>query len=123
MPEQDWLEVRYEDVIAHPGGQFARMLQFCGLAADGSFERGLRRHTFASGRAEAFRSDLEVTDVRMLSDSLAKHLARFGYPARYGAIIDVAGPGTKVARDWRWRHEEYLGCDLPICVAAGRKWA
>jgi hypothetical protein len=79
IPASDWLEVRYEDVAANPRTAFAKMLEFCGLPWDAEFERGFERHTFTASRSDAFRRDLEASEVDRLSRILASPLASRGY--------------------------------------------
>jgi hypothetical protein len=74
-----WLEVRYEDVAAKPRQAFASMLDFCGLPWNAEFERGFERHTFTASRSDAFRRDLETSEVDRLSRILASALASRGY--------------------------------------------
>jgi Sulfotransferase family len=75
----DWLEVRYEDVAAKPRQSFGAMLDFCGLPWDAEFERGFVRHSFTASRSDAFRRDLDPSDVERLSRILASRLAARGY--------------------------------------------
>ncbi|MGH8907638.1 MAG: sulfotransferase family protein [Egibacteraceae bacterium] len=74
-----WLTVRYEDVVADPRRWFGEMLTFLGLEWTRAFERGFTRHHFNAARAEAFRADLDPASLRLLEESLAAHLARYGY--------------------------------------------
>ena len=76
-----WLELRYEDVLADPRDAFGAMLDFLGLPMDGPFERALSRYEFRTGRAEAFRRDLDASSLQLLDISLGDHLARHGYTA------------------------------------------
>ena len=75
----NWLEVRYEDVAAKPRQAFASMLDFCGLPWNAEFERGFERHTFTASRSDAFRRDLETSEVDRLSRILASALASRRY--------------------------------------------
>jgi Sulfotransferase family len=79
IESRDWLEVRYEDVAEKPRQSFAAMLDFCGLPWDAEFERGFERHSFSASRSDAFRRDLEPSDVEQLSRILASRLAARGY--------------------------------------------
>ena len=74
-----WLELRYEDVLAAPAESFAIMLAFLGLPRDDRFDEALSRYEFRTGRAEAFRRDLDTRSLQLLDASLAGHLARHGY--------------------------------------------
>ena len=77
-PEQ-WLEVRYENVLAEPQETFAAILAFLGLPADRRFEQALARYRFRPGRTDAFLRDLDPAGLRLLDASLGEHLARLGY--------------------------------------------
>jgi hypothetical protein len=79
IPASQWLEVRYEDVLADPRGQVTAMLEFLGLGWTPTFEAGFSRYTFATGRREAFRRDLDPGQLALLENSLAEHLQRHGY--------------------------------------------
>jgi hypothetical protein len=79
IESRDWLEVRYEDVAAKPRQSFATMLDFCGLPWDAEFERGFERYSFSASRSDAFRRDLQPSDVERLSRILASRLAARGY--------------------------------------------
>jgi hypothetical protein len=79
VPASQWLEVRYEDVVAAPRDHLGAMLDHLSLAWTPEFERGFRRYTFDPGRREAYRQDLGIHDVAMLDSSLAPVLARHGY--------------------------------------------
>lgn len=81
IPPAQWLEVRYEDVLADPRGQVTAMLEFLGLEWTPTFEAGFARYTFATGRREAFRRDLNPGQLALLENSLAEYLQRYGYAA------------------------------------------
>lgn len=74
-----WLELRYEDFVAAPREHAAAILSFLDLEWDPVFEQGFSRYVFETGRTDAFRADLGMRDVAALNDSLAGHLARYGY--------------------------------------------
>jgi hypothetical protein len=78
-PPGQWLDVRYEDLLEDPRGQFERMLSFLGLAWDDSFEAGFRLHQILPGRSEAYRHDLTPAQLRAVETCLASTLPRWGY--------------------------------------------
>ncbi len=78
IPPEQWMDVRYEDIVARPKDIFASMLEFAGLPYDG-FDSALDKYTFSQGRSDAFRRDLDAESLRLLDNSLAGHLGRFGY--------------------------------------------
>ena len=57
------------------------MLAFLDLPPDDRFDDALSRYEFRTGRAEAFRRDLDARSLQLLDTSLAAHLARHGYRA------------------------------------------
>ncbi|MFI9553890.1 sulfotransferase family protein [Nonomuraea endophytica] len=75
-----WLEVRYEDLLADPRKHVELILDFLDLPWTPAFERGFARHTFTSGRADAYRTDLTPAQQSMLTRSLEPHLRAHGYP-------------------------------------------
>ncbi|GAA3643524.1 hypothetical protein GCM10022224_002420 [Nonomuraea antimicrobica] len=79
-PQDRWLEVRYEDVVADPRKHVELILDFLGLPWTPAFERGFARHRFSSGRADSYRTDLTPAQQALLTHSLERHLRRHGYP-------------------------------------------
>ncbi|MBB2911631.1 hypothetical protein FHS43_002904 [Streptosporangium becharense] len=79
VPDDHWLEVRYEDLLTNPRKHMDVILDFLGLAWTADFERDLARRTFSEGRAEAFRKDLTPGQLALLNRSLIGHLHRYGY--------------------------------------------
>lgn len=79
LPEDAWLEVRYEDVLADPRKQLSVMLEFAELPWSPAFEAGFDRYAFDPGRTEAFRRDLDPANLERLETVLAEPLRRYGY--------------------------------------------
>lgn len=80
-PADQWLNVRYEDVLADPRTAFATMLDFLGLEWDGAFEDGFGRHTIQAGRAAAYQEELTPAQLTAVQAVLEKPLSRWGYPS------------------------------------------
>lgn len=78
-PPGQWLDVRYEDVLASPRERFAEMLDFLGLEWDERFEAGFARHTIENHRSEAFRRELTPQQLTAVERVLVGPLARWGY--------------------------------------------
>jgi hypothetical protein len=78
-PQQQWLDVRFEDVLADPQALFKEMLGFVGLEASPAFERAIARAEFRRDRADAFRRSLGPPTIAVLDASLAEHLRAWGY--------------------------------------------
>lgn len=84
LPDDDFLSVRYEDLVEDPRKEALRCIEFCDLRPDARFERHLstvkivdaNRTTF---RIPPWRDNLTGDQLAMLNDLLGESLARFGY--------------------------------------------
>jgi hypothetical protein len=79
VPPRQWLDVRFEDLLANPGTCFKEMLELMGLGEDRTFSRAVSRTHFAADRRDAFRRELGPAAVELLDASLAGHLRFWGY--------------------------------------------
>jgi hypothetical protein len=79
IPPGQWLDVRYEDILAEPRKQFAAILEFLGLPWTSRFEAGFARHHFSTGRSAAFRRDLDQANLALLEGCLAGRLLAYDY--------------------------------------------
>lgn len=79
LPAEQWLDVRYEDVLADPRARFGEMLDFLGLPWTSVFEERFRRHEVSAARVESYRTELTRAQVQVIEQVLAKPLARWGY--------------------------------------------
>jgi hypothetical protein len=79
VPDSDWLELRYEDVLDAPGESFARILDVCRLDMDPTLQTYLATHAPTTGRRASFTRDLDRSSLEQLDASLAAHLAARGY--------------------------------------------
>ncbi|WP_299033109.1 sulfotransferase [uncultured Pseudokineococcus sp.] len=78
-PPGQWLDVRYEDLLADPRAVVGEVLHFLGLPWTPAFEAGLQRHRLEGGRREAFRDELTAAQLAAVEQVLAEPLARWGY--------------------------------------------
>lgn len=79
VPDDQWLEIRYEDITAQPRESFEAMLFFCGLEWNVQFERGLARHRVNRSRVDAFRRDLDPAEITRMTEAIAPTLEAYGY--------------------------------------------
>ncbi len=79
VPPDQYLRIRYEDILADSSEHFAAMLRFAGLQWSKVFERQFSRTTFITDRSHAYRKDLSPEQLREVEESLAGHLNRYGY--------------------------------------------
>jgi hypothetical protein len=79
IPEERWLNVRYEDFTTDPRSVVERVLRFAGLDWTIGIERQLQNTPISSVRRQAYLSEMSATDLAVLNQSLASHLERWGY--------------------------------------------
>ncbi|MFF0824859.1 sulfotransferase family protein [Micromonospora haikouensis] len=78
-PEAQWLDVRYEDLLADPRGEVARMLDFLDLDWSPAFEKGFGRYRFHAGRQAAYHEELGDAQLAAVERVLDKPLRQWGY--------------------------------------------
>jgi hypothetical protein len=80
LPGQ-WLDIRYEDLVAEPRKELTRALEFLGLEWTPAFERGFAKHELHAGRGDAYRRELTPRQVADVESVIADHLTQWGYLA------------------------------------------
>jgi hypothetical protein len=78
-PDGQWLDLRYEDLIAEPRKELTRTLEFLGLEWTPAFERGFARHEVHGGRGDAYRAELTPAQVAAMEGVLREQLTQWGY--------------------------------------------
>jgi hypothetical protein len=78
-PDDQWLDIRHEDVLADPRDTFGRVLDFVGLDWTPDFEDGFSRHTIEQHRRTPWRDELTSPQVEGIERVLAEPLSRWGY--------------------------------------------
>ncbi len=78
-PDDRWLDIRHEDVLADPRGTVGRVLDFAGLDWTPEFEEGFSRHTIEQHRRTPWVEELTPAQVGDIERVLAEPLARWGY--------------------------------------------
>lgn len=81
FPAEQWLDVRYEDLILAPREHFGRMLDFLDMDWTPAFEEGFGRHQIEGDRAASFRTELTPGQVEAMEQVLAQPLSYWGYDA------------------------------------------
>jgi hypothetical protein len=81
-PPAQWLDLRYEDLIADPRKELMRTLEFLGLDWSPAFEKGFGRHALHGGRGDAYRSELTPLQIGEVEAVLRESLMEWGYPVR-----------------------------------------
>lgn len=100
VPPEQWVRVRYEDVVDNPHDSFALMLDQMGLEWTRAYARSLDRYEFRSSRTDAYLRDLSPADQAAVEEVLAVPLADLGYLGYLGDLADGTAGGTAdVAQD------------------------
>ena len=79
LPVENYLQLRFEDIVESPRLNIEKMLNFAGLDWSAPFETAFRRQDFRLDRRRAFESDLNAAQLQRLQQSLAPLLAEYGY--------------------------------------------
>jgi hypothetical protein len=79
VPPEQWLDVRFEDVLDTPQDQFKLMLDFMGLNHDKEFDASLTKVNLQSNQKESFKRELDPHSVALLESSLGELLQEWGY--------------------------------------------
>ena len=79
VPGDQWLDVRFEDVLADPHGKFKEMLAFMGLDEHPAVHAALARVALAPDRQQQYRRQLDPASVTLVEQALARHLPVWGY--------------------------------------------
>src|SRR5688572_22376101 len=77
-PER-WVDVRYEDLLRDPTATTKEVLEFVGLSWTTRFEDRFGRYSLDASRVNAFRRDLDSSDLAAIEDVLGSHLRAMGY--------------------------------------------
>ena len=81
-PGGQWLDLRYEDLIAEPRKELTRVVEFLGLDWTPAFEKGFGRHELHGGRGDAYRTELTPLQLGDVEYVLREPLREWGYPVR-----------------------------------------
>lgn len=79
LPDDSWLEVRYEDLTARPEEVLREILDFSGLRWSKEFDRGFDRGQLHASRVDAFRRDLDPHELARMTAAIAPALTARGY--------------------------------------------
>lgn len=90
-PTDQWLDVRYEDLVAAPRDQLERILGFLELDWSAEFDRGFARYQFPRHRGAAYRGELTPAQVSSIEHVLSEPLLEWGYEL---------GPDPAASDEW-----------------------
>ena len=122
-------EMRYEDLVAHPGEELDRLCAFLGIDYEAEMLRYPDRSNYQSpdsALAEQWRRTLSPRECRLVDDAIGEILVRRGYPL---GSDDPLHPGwiERIGlrlQDWAsrlaWRFQRY-GARLVLAEFVTRK--
>jgi Sulfotransferase family len=90
VPEDRWMDVRYEDFVEEPRGHVERILDWVGLPWTREFERSFSRYSYGRHRKAAYVRDLHPSQVELLDRLLEDHLRTLGYQVP-SPMVDAVG--------------------------------
>ncbi len=79
LSEEDYLKIRYEDILDKPKASFDKMLAFSGLEWTPKFEKQFLQQTIKKGRSRAFEKDLNTLQLQTIECSISDMLSRYDY--------------------------------------------
>lgn len=79
LGENNYLKIRYEDVLDKPRESFEEMLCFSGLDWTLKFEKQFEKQIIKTGRSRAFEADLASEDLGNIEDSISEMLLDYKY--------------------------------------------
>jgi hypothetical protein len=79
VPASQWMQVRYEDVVAEPRRYIRDISDFIGLPWTDEFEREFAAYPFEAGRVQGFRRDLDPASLHQLENTIGTTLRAYGY--------------------------------------------
>ena len=82
LPEERFMEIRYEDLCTDPIGTFKTVTEFCDLDFSPEFEQAIGDFGFKNTN-DKWTRDLTELQQRQLELELAPHLTRWGYELKF----------------------------------------
>jgi hypothetical protein len=79
LPEDRWIDIRYEDFVEEPRAHLERILRWVGLRWSREFERSFSKYSYGTHRKAAYTADLRPGQVELLDDLLGDLLRSYGY--------------------------------------------
>jgi hypothetical protein len=79
VPSEQWLDIRFEDLLDNPQDQIKLILDFMGLSDDETFRASVTKVNLQSDQKDAFKRQLNSPTIALLESSLGEHLQEWGY--------------------------------------------
>jgi hypothetical protein len=79
LPQDSWIDVRFEDLLEDREQVFKRLLDFTGLAPCTAFDSWVGRTELRTDRTDSYRRNLSAETLAKVEPVIAEELARWGY--------------------------------------------
>ena len=79
LSQEQFLEIKYEDILSNPEQEISRLVQFCDLDWTEDFRKQLNRFNIQSSRKDAYLQDLGAERLEELEAVIAEPLTHYGY--------------------------------------------
>ncbi|MCU7951622.1 MAG: sulfotransferase, partial [gamma proteobacterium symbiont of Bathyaustriella thionipta] len=79
LSKENYLSLRYEDVVSDPTHYFKQIIAFSGLNLEPSFTQALDDYHFTSHRFKSYEQDLNRAQLDELNNSLGEVLQQYHY--------------------------------------------
>lgn len=79
LPDQNLLDLNYQELCSDPVGVYEKTLNFCGLQESASFSHSLEKFSLVDTGSK-WRKDLSERQQQILNEVLAGYLEKYGYP-------------------------------------------
>jgi hypothetical protein len=79
LPQECWIDVRFEDLLEHRERVFKSLLDFTGLVPCAAFDSWVSRTELRSDRTDSYRRNLSAQTLSQVEPVIADELARWGY--------------------------------------------
>lgn len=79
LSQENYLKIRYEDILEQPKESFEKMLHFSGLEWTSKFEKQFLKQSIRKGRSRAFKKDLNTQQLAEIELSISDILLRYDY--------------------------------------------
>jgi hypothetical protein len=79
VPPEQWIDMRFEEIVSDPVAQFKAMLGFMGLEPSHRFDEAVARTHFEASRKDSWQRELDARSTALVEASMEDHLRFWGY--------------------------------------------
>lgn len=79
LTQDNYLKIRYEDILARPQEKFENILSFCNLEWTLDFSNAFKRQEIKTSRSRAFERDLTRNQVKVIEACIGDLLSEYNY--------------------------------------------